>query len=87
MAITKGSYNAPAAGQNTPGGSYGAPTPHAAQVDQMPYTAPSGQTAPGSPAPCAGFDAMDGLGMATPTPGEAAETPQIAPGGGWTELT
>lgn len=67
-------YSAPSAGSD---GNYGAPTPHAAQVAQQPYTAPAGDgvnSGPGSGG--AGLAAMDGLAMPTPTPGEAAEMPE-----------
>ena len=90
MAITKGSfYNVPSAGQNTPGGSYGAPTPHAAQVAQQPYEAPAsdgmGMGSGGSS--CGAFDCIDNAPGFGPTPGEAVETPVLHPGGGWTEST
>lgn len=66
-------YPAPSAG-----GDYGAPTPHSAAVAHEPYMAPTDQApSAGTPAPHGGFDAMEhGLGAPTPTPGEAAETPE-----------
>jgi hypothetical protein len=69
-------YNAPDAGK-VPGG-YGAPTPHAAQVAQQPYTAPSsGQDGVGQGGASTGaFDAMDSAPAWTSTPGEAAESPE-----------
>lgn len=65
-------YNVPNAGD------YNAPTPHAAQVAQDPYTAPSsgqgGVASSGSAG--AGIDAMENAPSWSPTPGEAAEAPE-----------
>ena len=74
-------YNVPNAGD------YNAPTPHAAQVAQEPFTAPAGNTSPAGGPAHSGFDAMNQGHAWTGTPGESQEAPEIDPGGGWTEST
>lgn len=63
-------YNAPNAGD------YNAPTPHAAQAAQQPYTATSSDGVSTGGASTGAFDAMDSAPAWTPTPGEAAESPE-----------
>jgi hypothetical protein len=73
MAVTKASYYSDE-GPEIPsaGGDYGAPTPHAAKINQKPFTAPSGDAAVSE-----GFAATDNprvttLGpMTSPAPGRA----------------
>lgn len=80
MAISN--YDVPSAGD------YSAPTPHAAQVAQEPFVAPSGNSVgEGAQVAHGGFDAAQSAPHWSGTPGESAEAPEISPGGGWNETT
>lgn len=66
MAMTKSGSVPNAGGDAVPGG-YPAPTPHAAKAAQTPYEAPTSVPSDGpGTASTGGFDAISGLGEATP---------------------
>lgn len=72
-------YDVPSAGSD---GNYGAPTPHAANVNHMPFTAPEADLNN-----IQGWEMVEADHNWTSTPGEAMEGPPMSSGGGWSEVT